>query len=186
MTVCDKIIVLAHNESDSKLCTFEDKMSLVTRKPVFGFCEQVRLKPVCSGTHTSYILEVLDVTTRGVVLSMQRTTNALFRLRGCAGWSAPLLFAYGINRFSHDVTQIVLRHCSEKLFVSTSVWIYILIVLRTDAFVQLLLLHLLECCYYKKRWYVIKFSGMVAMHWAVQPCFLGGFLFRVLGYGDFI
>ena len=24
----------------------------------------------------------------------------LIRLRGCAGWSAPLLFAYGINRFS--------------------------------------------------------------------------------------
>ena len=29
----------------------------------------------------------------------------LIRLRGCAGLSAPLLFAYGINRFSHDVAQ---------------------------------------------------------------------------------
>ena len=30
----------------------------------------------------------------------------LIRLRGIAGWSAPLLFAYVINRFSHDVAHI--------------------------------------------------------------------------------
>ena len=30
----------------------------------------------------------------------------LIRLHGCAGWSAPLLFAYGKNRFSHDVAQM--------------------------------------------------------------------------------
>ena len=34
-----------------------------------------------------------------VILSRQRTTQALINLRGCAGWPAPLLFAYGINRF---------------------------------------------------------------------------------------
>ena len=28
-------------------------------------------------------------------------TKVQIRLRGCAGWSAPLWFAYGINRFSH-------------------------------------------------------------------------------------
>ena len=28
-------------------------MSLVTRKPVFGVCDQVRLKPACSATETS-------------------------------------------------------------------------------------------------------------------------------------
>ena len=28
------------------------------------------------------------------------------RLCGCAGRSAPLLFAYGINRFSHDVADL--------------------------------------------------------------------------------
>ena len=31
----------------------------------------------------------------------------LIRLRGCAGWSASLFFAYGINRFSHDVAQMI-------------------------------------------------------------------------------
>ena len=29
--------------------------------------------------------------------------------RKCAGWSAPLLFAMGKNRFSHDVAQMVYR-----------------------------------------------------------------------------
>ena len=29
------------------------------------------------------------------------------RLRRCTGWSAPLLFALGINRFSHDEAQII-------------------------------------------------------------------------------
>ena len=40
---------------------------------------------------------------------MQRTTKALIRLRGCAGWSVPLLFAYGINRFSHDVAHLCVK-----------------------------------------------------------------------------
>ena len=30
---------------------------------------------------------------------------------GCAGWSAPLLFTYGKNRFSYDTAQIVKAYC---------------------------------------------------------------------------
>ena len=33
----------------------------------------------------------------------------LIRLRVCAGWSASLLFAYGINRFSHEVAHMYLQ-----------------------------------------------------------------------------
>ena len=33
--------------------------------------------------------------------------KALIRLSRCAGWSASLLFAYGINRFSHDVAHSI-------------------------------------------------------------------------------
>ena len=33
------------------------------------------------------------------ILSRQQTRKALIRLRGCAGWSAPLLFANGITGF---------------------------------------------------------------------------------------
>ena len=37
-------------------------------------------------------------------------TKALTRLRGCAGWSSPLLFAYDRNRFSHDGAQLIQHH----------------------------------------------------------------------------
>ena len=33
-------------------------------------------------------------------------TKMLIRLRRCAGWSASLLFAYGKNRFSHDMAHL--------------------------------------------------------------------------------
>ena len=42
-------------------------------------------------------LEILAIESRDIILSKQRTTKALIRLHGCAGWSAPLLFAYGIR-----------------------------------------------------------------------------------------
>ena len=70
-------VILSSNPNTKML-----NMSLVTRKPVFGVCDQGRLKPACAATEASW------------------------RLRVCAGWSAPLLFAYGINRFSHDVAHM--------------------------------------------------------------------------------
>ena len=42
-------------------------------------------------------LEISAIESRDIILSKQRTTKALIRLRGCAGWSAPLLFAYDIR-----------------------------------------------------------------------------------------
>ena len=47
-------------------------MSLVIRKTVFGVCDQVRLKPVCSATETSWGLESLDIASRGIILSSRR------------------------------------------------------------------------------------------------------------------
>ena len=81
-------------------------MSQFTWKSVFGVSDQVRLKPACSATETSYSLEILDIETRSIILSQQRITKALIRLRRCTGWSEPLLFAYVINRFSHDMADI--------------------------------------------------------------------------------
>ena len=75
------------------------------RNAAFGFCDQLILKPVCSATEATSSLEILDIARRGIILSRQRTTKALIRLRGCAGSSAPLLVAYGMNRVSHDVAQ---------------------------------------------------------------------------------
>ena len=67
-------------------------------------CNQLSLKIACSATETSWGLEISAIGSRGNILSRQRTTKVLIRLR----WSAPLLFAYGINRFSHDVVHIKL------------------------------------------------------------------------------
>ena len=61
--------------------------------------DQVRLKLACSTTEASMRLEILDTETRDITLSRQWTTKALIRLRRCAGWSAPLLFAYDMTCF---------------------------------------------------------------------------------------
>ena len=55
------------------------------RKPVFGSCDQVRLKSACSAAEISEGLEMSDIETRGIILSRKRTTKALIRLLGCAG-----------------------------------------------------------------------------------------------------
>ena len=81
-------------------------MSLVTRKPVFGVYNQVGLSPVCAAKEARYRLGISDIETWCIILSRQRTKKVLIRLRGCAGWTAPLLFAYGKNRFSHDVAHM--------------------------------------------------------------------------------
>ena len=43
---------------------------------------------------------------KGADQPARMTTKVLISLRECAGWSAPLLFAYGKNRFSHDMAHI--------------------------------------------------------------------------------
>ena len=79
-----------------------------SRENLSGCSDQLRLKTACSATETSWGLEISAIARRGNILSRQRTTKVLIRLRGCIGWSAPLLFAYGKNWFSHDVAQIIL------------------------------------------------------------------------------
>ena len=59
--------------------------------------EQVRFKPACSATEASQNLETLDKASTHIILSKQWTTKVLIRLCRSAGWSAPLLFAYGIR-----------------------------------------------------------------------------------------
>ena len=62
------------------------------RKPVFGVSNKVRLKPVCSATETCLKNEISLVASLAMILSNKRITKSLIRLRGCAGWTAPLLF----------------------------------------------------------------------------------------------
>ena len=65
-------------------------------KPVFGICDQVRLKPACSATETSQGFEILDIASIDIILPKQRTTKLI-----CA-------FVVHIwqNRFSQDVAQL--------------------------------------------------------------------------------
>ena len=58
-----------------------------------GVSDQARHKPAFSVTETSYSLEISAIESREIILSKQRTTKALIRLRG----SAPLLFAYDMS-----------------------------------------------------------------------------------------
>ena len=57
----------------------------------------------------------------------KKKKNAI-KLHGCAGWSAPLLFAYSINRVSHDLAQIrslknsLLQVGSSKVVQMGEVW----------------------------------------------------------------
>ena len=45
-----------------------------------------------------------------ILSKKKRITNALVSLRGCAGWSAPLLFATPEDRFSHVEAHIKVVH----------------------------------------------------------------------------
>ena len=69
-------------------------MSLVTRKPVFGVCDQGRLKPACAATEARQRLEISDIETRGITLSRQRTTKTTVERRwsDCADGQADLRF----------------------------------------------------------------------------------------------
>ena len=42
-----------------------------------------------------------------MVLFKKRITKALIRLRGCAGWTAPVLFANPEDRFSRVEAQLL-------------------------------------------------------------------------------
>ena len=94
--------ILGRNTLVSRIQKYKKRCKLNEprhEKPVFGVCDQVRLKPVYSSIETRYSLGISAIASGGIILSKQRTTKVLIRLRGCACLSAPLLFAYGINRF---------------------------------------------------------------------------------------
>ena len=52
------------------VCEVSDQMSLVVRKPIFGVSDQVLHKPGCTTTEDSYRLEISDLGSRVIVLSV--------------------------------------------------------------------------------------------------------------------
>ena len=68
-------------------------MGLVVTKHVFGVTDKASFKPVSSATETSKKIEISPISRLHMILSNKRITKVLISLRGCAGWSAPVLFA---------------------------------------------------------------------------------------------
>ena len=58
-------------------------MSLVTRKPVFGVCDELRLNLGCSTTEISYSFQISAIASTDIVLSRQWTTKELITARMC-------------------------------------------------------------------------------------------------------
>ena len=81
-------------------------MGLAATKPVFGVSDKASFKSISSATETREKVEISLVVSLHILLSKKRITKALIRLRGCAGWSAPVLFANPEDRFSHAEAQI--------------------------------------------------------------------------------
>ena len=77
------------------------------RKLVFGVSNQVRHKPGCTATKDGQRLEISDLESRGIVLSVQKT-KALISL--AVAVTSKLIcifvFAYAKSWFSHDVAHI--------------------------------------------------------------------------------
>ena len=61
--------------------------SLIIRKPVFGLCDQGRLKPACAATETRYRLENLTIASISITLARQQKQR---RSSDCADAQADL------------------------------------------------------------------------------------------------
>ena len=88
----DYIARIINEHSQGGLSYLYTKMSHVTGKSVFGVSDQVR--PACSAKQTSLRLEILDIETRDIILSRQRTTTVLIRL---CGWHKQIFSWRGLN-----------------------------------------------------------------------------------------
>ena len=73
-----------------KLSGDDPKMSLVVRKPVFGVSDQVRHKPVCTVIEDAWRLEISDLGSRGIVLSVERKQRRWSVSWSPRSWSASL------------------------------------------------------------------------------------------------
>ena len=96
-----------------------DNMSLVATKPVFRVSDKARLKPACSATETSKKIAILLIANLDMIVFRKRITKALISLRGCAGWSAPLLSANSRRLvFSRRGPYMIQNHKKQCYLVS--------------------------------------------------------------------
>ena len=94
-------------------------LGLDAAKPVFGVFNKARPKPVCSATENSWKIEILLVEKSDMILSIKGIVKALISLRGCAGWSAPLLFANPKDRISRVETDLPVNRNNSNDLITT-------------------------------------------------------------------
>ena len=68
-------------------------MGLTATKSVFGVPDKVRFKLPAQLQRLARKMIFFSVASLAMVLSKTQIAKALIRLRGCAGWSAPVLLA---------------------------------------------------------------------------------------------
>ena len=72
------------------------------RKPVFGVSDKASFKLVSTAIETSLKIEISLAASLDKIILDKRPTKALISLRGCAGWSAPVVFVNPRRQvFSH-------------------------------------------------------------------------------------
>ena len=70
--------------------------------------EQVQHKPACTVTEDGYRLEILDLESRGIVISMlQKKTKALISFAVTAKLICAFVFAYAGCWFSHGAAHLL-------------------------------------------------------------------------------
>ena len=80
-------------------------MSPITRKPVFGVCNQGRLKPACAAPEAMQKLEISYIETRGIVNNKGADQTARMRRLICA-----FVVRIWHNRFSQDAAHMINHH----------------------------------------------------------------------------
>ena len=95
--------VISEDNACSLLISLKYEPSSSRENLTSGFSTRVDSNQPAQPQKLAEWLEISDIETRDITLSMQQTTKVLCR---SAGWYAPLLFAYGINKFSHDMAQL--------------------------------------------------------------------------------
>ena len=84
---------------DTHLSRFMTKHSKMARAPSESESSLSAWRKLGSlATKTNKSLGILDIESRCIILSKQRTTKALIRLRACAVWSAPFVFRIWQNQ----------------------------------------------------------------------------------------
>ena len=106
---------------------------------------------------------ILQIETTDIILSKQRTTKPLIRMRGRADLSARLLFAYGKNRFSHDVAQFTSDRSNAVFLLCSIIIASLSLLVRFSVSLRILL------AFFMIVWW--KYAGEELPYW-LSACFV--------------